>query len=228
MARHPYFPTKLRLEGYHPMVLSMDYILAVFGGSMAAVAAITWFVSGKYKTLTTRERIIACWFMVTGAIHFVIEGYVVVTPDYYKDTSGSYLSDAWKEYTKADSRYATRDDFIISMEAITAFIWGPLCPIVVYGILKSKPWRFTLMLIVSLGQIYGDVLYYGTCMLEGFVHSRPEPVYFWGFFVALNFLWILIPGYMMAYAIENLNRAVAGPSAAKGKRKSTATKAKAK
>ena len=47
MARHPYYPTKLRLEGYHPMVLSMDYILAVFAGGAAAVAAGTWFLSGK-------------------------------------------------------------------------------------------------------------------------------------------------------------------------------------
>jgi cholestenol delta-isomerase len=120
------------------------------------------------------------------------------------------LSDAWKEYTKADSRYATRDDFIVGMEAITAFIWGPLCPLVTYGILTSKSWRFTLMLIVSLGQIYGDVLYYATCYLEGFIHSRPEFAYFWGFFVGLNSLWIIIPAYTMYYAVRNINSAVAG------------------
>jgi cholestenol delta-isomerase len=158
-------------------------------------------------------------------------GYVVVTPEFYKDTSGSYLSDAWKEYTKADSRYATRDDFIVSMEAVTAFLWGPLCPLIVYGIFAAKPWRFTLMALVSLGQIYGDVLYYGTCFLEGFVHSRPEPAYFWGFFVALNAIWIIIPGYMLAYAAKNLNAAVAtteGSGAAAGRVTRSAAKAKAK
>lgn len=135
-----------------------------------------------------------------------------------------------KEYSKADSRYASRDAFIIAMEvrgsllcyarcagtlrcavpvalrwtglplhtssllplrlpplthlatllqpthshppthsmqAITAFLWGPLCPLLVWGILGAKPWRYALMLIVSVGQIYGDVLYYGTCYLEG-------------------------------------------------------------
>jgi cholestenol Delta-isomerase len=96
------------------------------------------------------------------------------------------------------------------MEAITAFIWGPLCPLVTYGIFTAKPWRFTLILIVSLGQIYGDVLYYATCYLEGFVHSRPEFEYFWGFFVGLNSLWIVIPAYMMVYAMRNINNAVAG------------------
>jgi hypothetical protein len=29
---------------------------------------------GKYKRLSLQERIISCWFMVTGVIHFVIEG----------------------------------------------------------------------------------------------------------------------------------------------------------
>jgi len=180
-------------------------------------------------------------------------GYVVVTPEYYKNTAGNYLSDACKqqftfpslyhltrreyipvlppplpivvhfslimylaapgkEYTKADSRYATRDAFIISMEAVTAFLWGPCCPIVVYGIFNAKSWRFTLMAIVSVGQIYGDVLYYGTCYLENFIHSRPEALYFWGYFVVLNALWILIPLVMLLYAAKNINAAVASTS----------------
>ena len=74
---------------------------------------------------------------------------------------------AGKEYSKADSRYASRDSFIIAMEAITAFLWGPLCPLLVHGIFAAKPWRYTLMVVVSVGQLYGDVLYYGTCYLEG-------------------------------------------------------------
>lgn len=100
-------------------------------------------------------------------------GWVVAKPSFFQDASGNYLSDTWKEYSKADSRYATRDSFIISMEAITAFVWGPLCPLVVYGIFARSAWRYTLMVIVSLGQIYGDVLYYGTCFLEGEVAQRP-------------------------------------------------------
>lgn len=57
-------------------------------------------------------------------------------------------------------------------QAITAFLWGPLCPLLVYGIFNAKPWRYTLMVIVSVGQIYGDVLYYGTCYLEGASRGR--------------------------------------------------------
>jgi len=107
---------------------------------------------------------------------------------------------AGKEYTKADSRYATRDPFVISMEALTAFLVGPLCLTAVYAILQSKPMRYPIIVILSVCQIYGDVLYYGTCYLEDFIHSRPEPLYFWGYFVTLNALWIVIPMLTLLYS----------------------------
>ena len=53
------------------------------------------------------------------------------------------------------------------MEACTAFLVGPLCLLTVAGMLGARPWRYTLMICVSVCQIYGDVLYYGTCYLEG-------------------------------------------------------------
>ena len=53
------------------------------------------------------------------------------------------------------------------MEAITAFVEGPGCLLIVYGILKQKPWRYTLEILVSLGELYGVVLYFATSWLEG-------------------------------------------------------------
>lgn len=53
------------------------------------------------------------------------------------------------------------------MEAVTAFVWGPVSFALVHGLLNKKIWRYTLMIIVSLGQIYGDVLYFATCFMEG-------------------------------------------------------------
>lgn len=91
----------------------------------------------------------------------------MLVPTFYKDPPGTFLSDVWKEYAHADSRYATRDAFVISMEAITAFFDGPGCLFVVWGLLHRAPWRYTLLIIVSVAQIYGDVLYYATCYLEG-------------------------------------------------------------
>ncbi|PSC69778.1 sterol 8,7-isomerase [Micractinium conductrix] len=215
---HPYFPLDLHLPDYVPLQVGFDYILGVFAVAVITVFASTWRLSGRHKHLRRSERLMACWFMVTGLIHFVVEGWVVYKADFYQDKSGNYLSDTWKEYSKADSRYASRDSFIISMEAITAFLWGPLCPLLVWGIFNAKPWRYTLMLIVSVGQIYGDVLYFGTCYLEGFVHSRPEPMYFWFYFVVVNAIWIVVPLACVAHAWRAISAAV-GSGKPKAKRK---------
>jgi EXPERA (EXPanded EBP superfamily) len=84
-----------------------------------------------------------------------------------KGSQASSLVSSGKEYTQADSRYATRDSFVISMEAVTAFVEGPACFLAVYGILARRPWAYTVQIMVSLGQIYGDVLYFATTVLEG-------------------------------------------------------------
>lgn len=171
-------------------------------------------------------------------------GDVVLFPSFYKDASGNLLHEIWKEYAKADSRYATRDDFTVSMEAVTAFLWGPLCLALVPAIFVRSAWRHAGIALVSGGQIYGDVLYYGTCVhgalgggaggqgsgegaaAEGAAgsaaaanpssflrafgkHSRPEPLYFWFYFVAINAVWIVVPGMCLAYAVRRINAAVA-------------------
>lgn len=56
------------------------------------------------------------------------------------------------------------------------------------------------MLLVSLGQIYGDVLYFATCWIEGAVHVRPEPLYFWFYFIIVNGIWIVVPSLCIAHA----------------------------
>ena len=73
---------------------------------------------------------------------------------------------AGKEYAKADSRYATRDSCVVGIEALAMFM-GPLSFLCAYGIAARRPWRHTLQLLVSMGQLYGDVLYFMSAQFEG-------------------------------------------------------------
>lgn len=77
-------------------------------------------------------------------------------------------------------------------------MWGPLCFVVAYMILVAHPLRMPLQAIVSVGQIYGDILYYATSMFDLYhknvIYCRPEGFYFWGYFFFMNFIWIVIPG----------------------------------
>lgn len=56
----------------------------------------------------------------------------------------------------------------------------------------------------SPGQLYGVVLYFGTEALAGWAHCDPRPGYFWGYFVGLNGLWVLLPGALLAQAARRL------------------------
>ena len=74
---------------------------------------------------------------------------------------------AGKEYAKADSRYARRESCVLGIEGLTAAVLGPLSFVVMYGIAGRKPWRHTLAMLVSMGQLWGDLLYFLSAHLEG-------------------------------------------------------------
>lgn len=52
----------------------------------------------------------------------------------------------------------------------------------------------------------------------GFVHSRPEPMYFWFYFVVVNAIWIVVPLACVAHAWRAISAAV-GSGKPKAKRK---------
>lgn len=83
------------------------------------------------------------------------------------------------------------------MESITAISWGPLSFLTAILIVKDSPYRYPIQALVSTGQLYGDVLYYSTSLFDEFfsgkTYYRPEPYYFWFYFIFMNAFWIAIP-----------------------------------
>ena len=64
------------------------------------------------------------------------------------------------------------------METITAVCWGPLSILLAVLITINHPLRYPLQMVVSLGQLYGDVLYYATSFFNHIIYrtsySRPD------------------------------------------------------
>ncbi|KAF3401701.1 3-beta-hydroxysteroid-Delta [Penicillium rolfsii] len=77
------------------------------------------------------------------------------------------------------------------MEAVTAFAWGPLAFLIAYCIAVQHPVRHALQIIISTGQVYGDVLYYATSLID-VSYSRPERYYFWFYYFFFNFIWMAV------------------------------------
>lgn len=59
-----------------------------------------------------------------GQTHITLEGYFVFSPQFYKEKTGFFLAEVWKEYSKGDSRYVGRDAGVVTAEGITAVIEG--------------------------------------------------------------------------------------------------------
>ncbi|KAI0402722.1 3-beta-hydroxysteroid-Delta(8),Delta(7)-isomerase [Xylaria palmicola] len=210
---HPYYPLGVAIPGYVAKVLTTQEILAIFTATCLAILVPTWmYIRRAPRDLPSSEVFIALWFVLCGAIHIVLEGYFAFNARGIAGHS-TILAQLWKEYALSDSRYLTADTFVVCMETVTAAFWGPLSLACAWCIVAGHPLRHPLQSVVSLGQLYGDVLYYATCALDlvaaGTEYSRPERAYFWGYYVFLNAFWIVIPTCLLMHSTRETARAFA-------------------
>lgn len=189
---HPYAPKDLNLPGFVPNLLSASTILGVFAVASVIVFIASWTLPGLFTKTTKLEKLLICWFTFTGLIHIIVEGYFAFTPDFIRDKTGFYLAEIWKEYSKGDSRYASFDSAIVSVESITAVVGGPACLLAAYAIATHKSYRYVLQLAISLGQLYGLLVYYLTAILEG-DHFAVSPLFYYAYYIGANSPWGLIP-----------------------------------
>ncbi|XP_005110221.1 3-beta-hydroxysteroid-Delta(8),Delta(7)-isomerase [Aplysia californica] len=203
--KHPYYPWDLKLPHYVPNELETTTILAVLGGCSALVVLFAWVVSGNRKEpFCFLRRLTLCWFLLCAFIHTVLEGYFAV---YHATLAGhkTVLGETWKEYSMSDSRYLSSDTFTVCMESITAVIDGPLAFVTFWAFMSGSNYRYALQMILSLCQLYGDVLYFLTEIKEGFVHGPfGHPLYFCFYFVFLNSLWIVIPSCLIVDSARHI------------------------
>ena len=99
------------------------------------------------------------------------------------------------------------------METVTAVFWGPLSFMCTYFIATDHPLRHPLQIIISLGQLYGDILYYATCTFDSWVkfttYCRPEAIYFFAYYFLCNAFWIVIPSYWIYRSVKEIGNAFA-------------------
>lgn len=198
IVNHPYYPLDASIPSYAANEWSVPALLSVFFSACALLFSTTYFVAKRINSSLTKGELTAImWFVLSGAIHMLFEGYYVVN---FAELGGkqTLIGQMWKEYAFSDSRYLTKNSLVLCMEAVTAACWGPGCLIVAALIMLRNPYRYPVQMMVSMGQFYGDALYYATSYFDhkimGTVYYRPEPFYFWFYFVLMNAFWIAIPG----------------------------------
>ncbi|KAF2641934.1 EBDP4, emopamil-binding protein [Massarina eburnea CBS 473.64] len=202
---HPYYPVEAVVVDYVANKWNTFELCSLFASGCAVIFVITFALVKKVRpNVSASDLSVIMWFVLCGFIHFFFEGYFA-----YNFRNMGRMQDLfgqlWKEYSLSDSRYLTQDAFVLCMETITAVAWGPLSFVTAGLIATDHPLRYPLQIIVSLGQFYGDILYYATSMFDhyllGKAYCRPEAAYFWGYFVLMNAFWIVIPLLLIFSAV---------------------------
>ncbi|CRL28554.1 Emopamil-binding [Penicillium camemberti] len=185
---HNYYPPTIHLPQYVDNETPAVSIIIQFGFLWAAVLGTALIIICRVRpTASKSDKLAFVWMCLS---------------------SQELFGQLWKEYSLSDSRSLTSDAFLVSMESVTAFGWGPLAFCIAYCITVQHPARYALQLVISVGQIYGDVLYYATSLLE-VSYCRPERYYFWFYYFFFNFIWMLVGCYYASQSIAEITMAFA-------------------
>ncbi|KAK0711247.1 emopamil binding protein [Lasiosphaeris hirsuta] len=218
MHGHPYYPPGVKIPGrYSPNVLAVPVLLGAFGIILIAIVAVVQLLAKQVNPAIGRpEQLTLAWFTLCAFLHCFFEaGYFILNHESIA-ASQHLFAQLWKEYALSDSRYMTSDPFMLCIEALTVFIWGPLSILTAILIIRDKAsnttgLRHILQSIVSVGHLYGVALYYGTCYFEerynGVSYNRPEFLYYWAYYVGLNSPWAVVPAVLLYRSSRAVSRA---------------------
>ncbi|KAH6624788.1 Emopamil-binding protein [Chaetomium sp. MPI-SDFR-AT-0129] len=202
---HPYFPPDAVVRGYTPNETPLVLILASFGGLIGAFVFGSVMLAKWYSpTLKRGDQLVVAWFALCGFLHLFFEGYYVLNHTTLP-ASQSLFAQLWKEYALSDSRYMSSDPFMLCIEGLTVLLWAPLsfttALLTARNRASEQGWRHLAQATVCIGHLYGVALYYGTCglaeRLRGTVFSRPEMLYYWGYYAGMNAPWAVVPWLLL-------------------------------
>ena len=75
---------------------------------------------------------------------------------------------------------------------------GPFSFLTAWLLTTDSGYRHSFQALVSIGHIYSNLLYFATSLYDDYIlgkqYYRPEPFYFWAYFVGMNAIWLVIPG----------------------------------
>lgn len=207
---HPYYPTTLDISNYVPNQRSTLELLVTAGMLMTCLTGACVITANVFSKKTTSVGRFT-WFCVSGILHLGFESYWL----WHRHTlagQSDVLAELWKEYAHGDSRYLSADELLLTLEVMTIvsintcgvkplteailtelgqFLWGPLCILTGWYILRGSDKQYFFQLVASLCHLFSCSLYFLMDLPQA-VHCDPSPIYFYIYFIAFNSPWIIV------------------------------------
>ncbi|MDB4971524.1 MAG: hypothetical protein JWN44_7213 [Myxococcales bacterium] len=156
------------------------------------------------------RRAVIIWSLVSGVVHFSWElSWCLVSRHLATPDALHGWRRIWSLYGVADRRYLNADSFILILEWITATVGGFLNFYVVVQARRRRLRHATVaLLIVSVMEVYGTLMYLGSELFTNFANVHTASfVDAWLKFFAVNLLWVVFPGI---FVYESARYLVAG------------------
>lgn len=186
----------------------------VWPGDVAASATLTGFLLllaspflGPAAERPALWRMGSIWMWVSGITHVTWElGWCLVHQDLHGVTGEDTWAWVWWIYGLADARYVISDPFIVILEWCTAVLGGPMNAYVLWLLAKGRDRDGALwVIVVSMMELYGTVLYFGSEAFNGWHHvDTVGVVNLWVKFVGMNVVWIVFPALSIVGAFREL------------------------
>ena len=206
------------LAAAHPHLSKIERheLLLILGGLVLPIALL--YAALRYVALPHRRSQLhtwtAAWLLLCSVVHSWLELHFV----YFRD---DYFPHGMDLYAAADFRYGRPlEAGTAAMEWITSVLLGPLCLVLLYAIVRDRPWRHVVQVMLCTAQIYGLTWF---VLHKEFYHlpvASDDPFLFWVIFVGLNMPWGIFPPillYKSWRAISAQFAATGGSGAENGK-----------
>ncbi|KEQ79569.1 Emopamil-binding protein [Aureobasidium pullulans] len=196
---------------------------------------------------TSKTRFLFIWHAFDALIHFILEGtflyncffsygstlltdpllpshvhFLNLPGRYYGAAYGSsWHSALWREYAKADARWAGTDLTVVSLELLTVFVGGPLAVWCCVQMVRGK-WggAWFWMCVLAVGELYGGFMTFVPEWLSGSPNLVTSNwMYKWVYLFFFNTLWVWIPFWILYQGYAVFTSAVDSAGSGLGKRK---------
>ncbi|KAH8104530.1 Emopamil-binding protein [Cristinia sonorae] len=169
---------------------------------VAVVAVVAWLSANALlpKNATKQDKFTWIWLAFDGMIHFSFEGSFLYLSTFGRSviTSDGPFAELWKEYARADARWGVSDPTVVSLEILTVLGAGPMCFYILKKLANNDPARHYWIIILSTAELYGGFMTFAPEWLTGSpALDTSNFLYLWVYLFFMNFLWVIIPLWLM-------------------------------
>ena len=160
--------------------------------------------------LRVEDKVVICLIVFFTAVALTLELYWL-TFNQAMENRTDWLARALALYWPADSTYrvpgrSVAKSFTLALEGVNTFITPCLSFVLVWGILKRRPFRHALQLTISTYTLYSVLLYYLVAHISGYAVFENKDAATFLLFYLLNAPWFVGYAWMGWNAFQALAR----------------------